>query len=158
MDKIDLERSSNFISRRNPKNIENTKKIISQRIKQIVKKLDVSARIVIINCTWYDNLFSQEILNNVDCSVEIVKKSSLEEFLHHIDISISKKKYDIICCFEMLEHVDDPKEIIKECLSLLKPNGSFYMSTLNRNLKSFVSLIVGAEYLLNMVPKGTHSY
>ena len=58
----------------------------------------------------------------------------------------------------MLEHVDDPKEIIKACLSLLKPNGSFYRSTLNRNLKSFVSLIVGAEYLLNMVPKGTHSY
>ena len=58
----------------------------------------------------------------------------------------------------MLEHVDDPKETVKECLSLLKPNGSFYMSTLNRNLKSFVSLIIGAEYLLNMVPKGTHSY
>ena len=96
MDKIDLERSSNFIQRRNPKNIENTKKIISQRIKQIIKKLDISARLLIINCTWYDNLFSQEILNEVDCSVEIVKKSNLEEFLHHIDISISKKKYDII--------------------------------------------------------------
>ena len=51
MDKIDIERSSNFITRRNPKNIENTKKIISQRINQIVKKLDVSARILIINCT-----------------------------------------------------------------------------------------------------------
>ena len=96
MDKFDIERSSNFITRRNPKNIENTKKIISQRINQIVKKLDVSARILIINCTWYDNLFSQEILSNVDCSVEIVKKSNLEEFLHDIDSSISKKKYDII--------------------------------------------------------------
>ena len=94
--KIDLERSSNFIRRKNPINIENTKKIISARLKQIIQKLDISAKILIINCTWYDNLISEEILNEVDCFIKVIKKSNLEEFLNDIDNSIIKKKYDII--------------------------------------------------------------
>jgi len=94
--KIDLERSSNFIRRKNIINIENTKKIISARLKQIIQKLDISAKILIINCTWYDNLISEEILNEVDCFIKVIKKSNLEEFLNDIDNSIIKKKYDII--------------------------------------------------------------
>ena len=66
--------------------------------------------------------------------------------------------YDIITCMEMLEHVPQPEAIINSCATLLKPGGSFYMSTINRNPKAFLFAIVGAEYLLNLIPKGTHRY
>ena len=68
------------------------------------------------------------------------------------------KKYDVITCMEMLEHVPDPKSIIESCAALLNPGGSLYISTINRSLKSFMFAIVGAEYLLNLLPKGTHRY
>ncbi len=66
--------------------------------------------------------------------------------------------FDVITCMEMLEHVPDPALIIKTCAQLLKPNGMIFLSTLNRNLKSFLLAIIGAEYLTNLVPKGTHEY
>jgi 2-polyprenyl-6-hydroxyphenyl methylase/3-demethylubiquinone-9 3-methyltransferase len=59
---------------------------------------------------------------------------------------------------EMLEHVPEPALIIKACAQLLKPNGMIFLSTLNRNLKSFLMAIIGAEYLTHLVPKGTHEY
>jgi len=58
----------------------------------------------------------------------------------------------------MLEHVPTPASVIKACSSLLKPGGEAFFSTLNRNLKSYLMAVVGAEYLLNMLPKGTHDY
>lgn len=66
--------------------------------------------------------------------------------------------YDVVVCFEMLEHVPDPASIIKACSDLLKPNGWLFLSTLNRTLKSYVQAIIGAEYVLKLVPKGTHSH
>jgi len=66
--------------------------------------------------------------------------------------------YDVVTCMEMLEHVPDPSSIIKACSDLVKPGGSVFFSTLNRNPKSFLFAIVGAEYVLNMLPKGTHEY
>lgn len=66
--------------------------------------------------------------------------------------------YDIITCMEMLEHVPDPAAIIRACATLVKPGGHVLFSTLNRNPKSFLFAILGAEYLLNLVPRGTHSY
>lgn len=66
--------------------------------------------------------------------------------------------FDTISCMEMLEHVPDPLSILKACACLLKPNGKLFLSTLNRNLKSFIYAIVGAEYLLKLLPKGTHQY
>ncbi len=67
-------------------------------------------------------------------------------------------KFDIVTCMEMLEHVPDPSSIIKACQKMLKPNGKVFFSTLNRNPKSFMFAIVGAEYVLKMLPKGTHEY
>ncbi len=67
-------------------------------------------------------------------------------------------KFDVVTCMEMLEHVPDPYEIIRACAQLVKPNGWLFFSTLNRNPKSFVQGILGAEYVLKLVPRGTHSY
>ncbi|MGA2655004.1 MAG: bifunctional 2-polyprenyl-6-hydroxyphenol methylase/3-demethylubiquinol 3-O-methyltransferase UbiG [Gammaproteobacteria bacterium] len=66
--------------------------------------------------------------------------------------------FDVITCMEMLEHVPDPTLIIQSCAQLLKPGGVLFLSTLNRNFKSFLLAIIGAEYLSNLVPKGTHEY
>jgi len=68
------------------------------------------------------------------------------------------EKYDVVCCMEMLEHVPDPGSIIQACADLVKPGGSIFFSTINRNPKAFALAIVGAEYLLKMLPKGTHEY
>lgn len=67
-------------------------------------------------------------------------------------------KYDIVTCMEMLEHVPDPASIVRACASLAKPGGHVFFSTLNRNLKSYLFAIIGAEYLLRLLPKGTHDY
>lgn len=66
--------------------------------------------------------------------------------------------YDVVTCLEMLEHVPDPSSIIRACYKLCKPGGQVFFSTLNRNPKSFLFAVVGAEYILNMLPKGTHDY
>jgi len=66
--------------------------------------------------------------------------------------------YDIITCMEMLEHVPDPGSVIQACSQLVKPGGHVFFSTLNRNLKSYAFAIIGAEYLLQLLPKGTHEY
>jgi 2-polyprenyl-6-hydroxyphenyl methylase/3-demethylubiquinone-9 3-methyltransferase len=68
------------------------------------------------------------------------------------------EQWDIVTCMEMLEHVPDPSSIVQACYELVKPGGTVYFSTLNRNPKSFLFAIVGAEYILNMLPKGTHQY
>ncbi|MEO8546618.1 MAG: bifunctional 2-polyprenyl-6-hydroxyphenol methylase/3-demethylubiquinol 3-O-methyltransferase UbiG [Burkholderiaceae bacterium] len=67
-------------------------------------------------------------------------------------------QYDVVTCMEMLEHVPDPASIVRACAALVKPGGWVFFSTINRNAKSFLFAIVGAEYVLNMLPKGTHTY
>lgn len=67
-------------------------------------------------------------------------------------------EFDVITCLEMLEHVPDPNAIIKDCAQLLKPGGHVFFSTINRNMKAFIFAILGAEYILRIMPKGTHSY
>lgn len=67
-------------------------------------------------------------------------------------------RFDVVTCMEMLEHVPDPGSIIRACSKLVKPGGWVFFSTLNRNPKSFLFAIVGAEYVLGLMPKGTHSY
>jgi len=66
--------------------------------------------------------------------------------------------FDIVTCLEMLEHVPDPQSIVNACSQLVKPGGQVFFSTINRNPKAWLLAIVGAEYLLNMLPKGTHDY
>jgi 2-polyprenyl-6-hydroxyphenyl methylase / 3-demethylubiquinone-9 3-methyltransferase len=75
--------------------------------------------------------------------------------------SIAKEQphhYDVVTCMEMLEHVPDPISIVKACANLTKPGGWVFFSTINRNPKSYLFAIIGAEYILNLLPRGTHEY
>ena len=66
--------------------------------------------------------------------------------------------FDVVTCMEMLEHVPDPAAVVRACAALAKPGGHVFFSTINRNLKSFLMAIVGAEYVLDLLPRGTHEY
>jgi len=66
--------------------------------------------------------------------------------------------FDVVTCMEMLEHVPDPASVVKACSELVKPGGWVFFSTIHRNAKAFMLAIVGAEYVLNMLPRGTHEY
>ena len=67
-------------------------------------------------------------------------------------------QFDAVTCLEMLEHVPDPESIVAACAQALRPSGAAFFSTINRNLKSFALAIVGAEYVLGLLPRGTHEY
>jgi 2-polyprenyl-6-hydroxyphenyl methylase/3-demethylubiquinone-9 3-methyltransferase len=68
------------------------------------------------------------------------------------------ESFDVVTCMEMLEHVPDPSSVVRACAQMVKPGGHVFFSTINRNPKSFLFAIVGAEYVLNLLPKGTHEY
>jgi len=70
----------------------------------------------------------------------------------------STGQYDVVTCMEMLEHVPDPFSVIKACAQLVKPGGHVFFSTLNRHPKAYLFAVLGAEYIMNMLPKGTHDY
>ena len=81
-------------------------------------------------------------------------QNTIEEFIS----SHPNEKFDVITCLEMLEHVPSPNEIIKICSNLLKDDGNIFFSTINRNPRSYLFAVIGAEYILNLLPKGTHDY
>lgn len=66
--------------------------------------------------------------------------------------------FDVVTCMEMLEHVPDPEAVVAACAKLVKPGGTVFFSTINRNPKAYLFAVIGAEYLLNLLPKGTHDY
>ena len=70
----------------------------------------------------------------------------------------SPEPFDVITCLEMLEHVPNPASVIKACAGLLKEDGHLFISTINRNPRSYLFAVIGAEYILNLLPKGTHDY
>ncbi len=90
------------------------------------------------------------------------KKQGLEiEYRCESVEEIAEKRagdFDIVTCMEMLEHVPQPDKIVAACARLLKPNGHTFFSTINRNLKSFLFAIIGAEYILRLLTRGTHTY
>ena len=88
--------------------------------------------------------------NNLSIDYKLL---NIEDFLKK-----DSSKFDVITCLEMIEHVPDPASIITSCSKKLKKNGRLYVSTINRNLKAFLFAIVGAEYILNLLPRGTHHY
>ena len=73
-------------------------------------------------------------------------------------IKEDEEYYDIVTCLEVLEHVPDPKSLIATCFNLLKPGGFIFLSTINKNPRSWITAIVGAEYIFNLLPKGTHEF
>lgn len=93
-------------------------------------------------------------LHGLESGVDIeYRSSSIEELAMH-----DSEKYDVVICMEVLEHVPDPFSVVYACSKLVKQNGWVLFSTLNRNFKSFLSAIIGAEYILRLVPISTHSY
>lgn len=69
-----------------------------------------------------------------------------------------RQSFDIVCCMELLEHVPDPSSLIQACSDLAKPGASIFFSTINRNPRAYLLAIIGAEYFLNLLPRGTHDY
>ena len=90
------------------------------------------------------------------------KESGVKIKYRHINIEDFYKntdeRFDVITCLEMLEHVPDPKLLVKTCINLLKPNGDLFLSTINKNPRSWITAIVGAEYILRWLPIGTHDW
>ncbi|CAM3626880.1 bifunctional 2-polyprenyl-6-hydroxyphenol methylase/3-demethylubiquinol 3-O-methyltransferase UbiG [Polynucleobacter brandtiae] len=107
------------------------------------------------------------------CGIDLSERALKVAELHALEVGASllyraisaealaeeePEQYDVVTCMEMLEHVPDPASVVKACAKLCKPGGTLFFSTLNRNPKSYLFAIIGAEYILRMLPKGTHEY
>lgn len=91
-------------------------------------------------------------------SLESGLKINYQKIATEIFATTNNERFDIITCLEMIEHVPDPASIITACAGMLKPGGHLFCSTINRNPKAWLFAVVGAEYLLHLLPKGTHDY
>ncbi|MHB0775508.1 bifunctional 2-polyprenyl-6-hydroxyphenol methylase/3-demethylubiquinol 3-O-methyltransferase UbiG [Halomonas sp. WWR20] len=93
-------------------------------------------------------------LHQMETGVEVdYRQASAEEMA-----AAHPGEYDVVTCLEMLEHVPDPAAVIRACTTLVKPGGHVFFSTINRNPKAYAFAILGAEYVLQLLPKGTHEY
>ena len=93
-------------------------------------------------------------LHKLESGVEVdYQKSTAEDFAQN-----HAEQFDVVTCLEMLEHVPDPGSVVRACAAMTKPGGTLFFSTINRNPKSYLLAIIGVEYVLRMLPKGTHEY
>ena len=108
-------------------------------------------------------------VKGVDLSVKALNVAKLHLLESHLDVSYEEisaedlaqrepGKYDALTCMEMLEHVPDPGSVVGACAKLVKPGGHVFFSTINRNPKAYVLAVIGAEYILRLLPRGTHEY
>ena len=98
----------------------------------------------------------------IEIAKEHAKLNNKEIFYRDITaeelVADESEKYDVVTCLEVIEHVPDPQSLVSACSKLLKPGGSLFLSTINRNPRSWITAIVGAEYIFNILPKGTHEF
>ena len=107
------------------------------------------------------------------CGIDLSQKALKVAELHALEVGATlsyrsiavealaeeqPEQYDVVTCMEMLEHVPDPASVVRACAKLCKPGGTLFFSTLNRSPKSYLFAIIGAEYLLRLLPQGTHEY
>ena len=93
-------------------------------------------------------------LHKLESGVEVdYQKSTAEDFAQS-----HPEQFDIVTCLEMIEHVPDPGSVVRACAAMTKPGGTLFFSTINRNPKAYLLAIIGVEYVLRMLPKGTHEY
>ena len=107
------------------------------------------------------------------CGIDLSQKALKVAELHALEVGATltyrsiavealaeeqPEQYDVVTCMEMLEHVPNPASVVRACAKLCKPGGTLFFSTLNRSPKSYLFAIIGAEYLLRLLPKGTHEY
>lgn len=108
-------------------------------------------------------------VTGIDLSTELIDVADLHSLESGINLNYQTvsaeqfaeqqaEQFDVVTCMEMLEHVPDPESIIQACATLARPGGMLFFSTLNRNRKAWLLAIVGAEYVMQMLPKGTHNY
>jgi len=105
-------------------------------------------------------------IDKAEASLSVAKLHLLESKLDisYIDSTAEEfaadkpEQFDVVTCLEMLEHVPDPASVVAACKRMVKPGGLVFFSTINRNPKSYLFAIVGAEYILNLLPRGTHDY
>ena len=93
--------------------------------------------------------------------LHLLESGAQVEYLHSTAEDLATNRggqYDIVTCMEMLEHVPDPASVIRACRELVKPGGHVFFSTINRNPKSYLFAIIGAEYVLRLLPRGTHDF
>jgi 2-polyprenyl-6-hydroxyphenyl methylase/3-demethylubiquinone-9 3-methyltransferase len=109
------------------------------------------------------------VVTGIDLGEKALKVAQLHKLESGVDVdyqlisvesmaALEPASFDVVTCMEMLEHVPDPEAIVRACAQLVKPGGSVFFSTLNRNPKSYLFAVIGAEYVFNMLPKGTHEY
>jgi 2-polyprenyl-6-hydroxyphenyl methylase/3-demethylubiquinone-9 3-methyltransferase len=109
------------------------------------------------------------IVTGIDLSEKALKVADLHSLESGVDVRYQKiaaedmalaepGQYDVVTCMEMLEHVPDPASIVRAAAALVRPGGHLFFSTLNRNPKSYLFAVIGAEYVLRMLPRGTHDY
>lgn len=109
------------------------------------------------------------IVTAIDMSAEALEVAELHKLESNLEVNYVLstaenfadqhiEQFDVVTCLEMLEHVPDPGSVIKACAVMAKPDGFVVFSTLNRNIKSYLMAILGAEYILNLVPRGTHDH
>ena len=108
-------------------------------------------------------------ITGIDMAPKSIEVAKLHRFESELDIDYELTtleeyaashpgEFDVVTCLEVLEHVPSPAAVIENCKTLLKPDGHLFLSTINRNPKAYALMVVGAEYVMNMVPKGTHDY